>query len=118
MLAEQLLHHADGGAGALDQRMAVARVGNRRRQHVGQMHGAVVAQQQHPGLEHAGHAGGEQPGARHQVEAEPAVVRDGRSLGRRPLPADHLDLALAHVVHDHRHVAARPVEMRFDHLQA
>src|ERR1019366_10700391 len=28
MLAEQLLHHADGGAGALDQWMPVARVGN------------------------------------------------------------------------------------------
>ena len=38
MLAEQLLDHADGGAGALDQRVPVARVGNRRRQHVGKTH--------------------------------------------------------------------------------
>ena len=70
MLAEQVLDRGDGRIGALDQRMAVARVGDRGREHVGERHGAVVAQQQHPGIEHAGHAGREQPGAGHQVEAE------------------------------------------------
>ena len=36
MLAEQLRDRRDGGAGALDQRMAMARVGDRGRQHVGE----------------------------------------------------------------------------------
>ena len=117
MLSEQLRDRRDGGVRALDQRMAMARVGDRGRQHVGEPHGAVVAQQQHPGVEHAGHAGGQEPGARHHVEALLAVMRDGGRGRRRTLPADHLDLALAHVVHDHRNVAARTVEMRLDHLQ-
>ena len=44
-------------------------------------------------------------------------MRDGGAGRRRPLPADHLELAAPHVVHDHRHVAAGAVEMRLDHLQ-
>ena len=117
MLAEQLLDRRDGGAGALDQRMAVLGVVDRGRQHVGELHRAVVAQQQHPGVERAGHAGGEQPGAGHKIEAEALEMRDGRGGRRRPLPADDLGLALAHVVQDHRHVAAGPVEMRLHDLQ-
>ena len=117
MLFEQLLDGRDGGVRALDQRMAMAGVIDRGRQHVGEPHGAVVAQQQHPGVEHARHAGGKQAGARHHVEAAPAVMGDGGRGRRRTLPADHLDLALAHVVQDDRNVAARPVEMRLDHLQ-
>ena len=115
--AEQLRDRRDGGVRALDQRMALAGVEDRGRQHVGEPHGAVVAQQQHPGVEHAGHAGGEQAGARHHVEGLAAVMRDGGGGRRRALAADHLDLALAHVVDDDRNVAARAVEMRLDHLQ-
>ena len=48
VIAEQLLDRADGGVGALDQRMAVLRIGDRGRQHVGKLHRAVVAQQDHP----------------------------------------------------------------------
>ena len=44
-------------------------------------------------------------------------MRDGGLGRRRTLAADHLGLALAHVVEDDRHVAARTVEMRLDHLQ-
>ena len=115
--AEQLLDAGDGGAGALDQRMALGRVAERRRQHVGERHGAVVAQQQHPGLERAGHAGGEQPGAGHQIEPEPAIMRHAGAGRRQALAADHLDLVPAGVVHDHGDVAARAVEMRLGHLQ-
>ena len=117
ILAEQLRHRGDRGIGALEQRMAVLRVADRRRQHVGKRHGAVVAQQHHPGLERAGHAGGEQPGAGHEIEAFAAVMRDGGAGRRHALAADHLRLAAAHVVENDRHVAARPVEMRLDHLQ-
>ena len=117
VLAEQLRDRGDGGAGALDQRMAVLRVGDRGGQHVGERHGAVVAQQQHPGVEHAGDAGGEQAGARHHVEALALVVRDGGAGRRRALAADDLRLAALHVIEDDRHVAARAVQVRLDHLQ-
>ena len=117
MVAEKLVHRGDGGAGALDQRMAVLRVADRRRQHVAQRQRAVVAQEQHPGLERAGHAGGEQPGAGHQIEPFAAIMRDGGAGRRRSLAADHLRLAALDVVDDDRHVAAGAVEMRLDHLQ-
>ena len=117
MIAEKIFHGRDRRAGALDDRMTIARIGNRRRQHVGRTHRSVVAQQQHPGVEHSRHAGREQPGARHDIEAELGEARDGRRGGRRPLPADHLRLAALHVVQNDRNVAARSVEMRLDHLQ-
>ena len=80
-------------------------------------HGAVVAQQQHPGLERARHAGGEEAGAGHEVEALAAIMRDGGAGRRRALAADHFRLAAPHVMDDDRHVAARTVEMRLDHLE-
>ena len=33
------------------------------------------------------------------------------------LAADHLGAAALHIVHDDRHIAARAVEVRLDHLQ-
>ena len=93
VFAKERLDGRDGGVRALDQGMAVAGVIDRRRQHVGEPHGAVVAQQQHPGVEHAGHAGRKQAGAGHHVEAEAAVMRDGGLGRRRPLAADHFGLA-------------------------
>ena len=87
MLLEQVLHGVDGRADALDQRIAVARIADRGRQHVGDAHRAVVAQQRHPGVEGAGNAGREQPGAGHEIEAElVAIMRDG-GAGRDASPA-------------------------------
>ena len=117
VLAEQFLDGLDGRRGALDQRIAVAGIGDRGLQHVAQPHRAVVAQQQHPGFERAGHAGGEQPGAGHHLQALAAVVRDGGACRRRALAADHLGAAALGVVHDDRHVAAGTVQMRLHHLQ-
>ena len=117
MLAEQLFHSCDRGIGALDQRMAFARVEDRRRDDIGDAHGAVIAQQHHPAVEHAGHAGGEEAGARHHVETKRAVVGNRRPCRRRSLAADHFHRALADVEQDRRHVAARAVEMRLDDLQ-
>ena len=97
--------------------MAVLGVTDRRRQHVGDRHGAVVAQQHHPGLEGAGHAGREQAGAGHEIEAFAAIMRDGGAGRRHALAADHFRLAALDVMDDDRHIAARPVEMRLDHLQ-
>ncbi|MHC2699167.1 hypothetical protein ACVMHZ_002300 [Bradyrhizobium liaoningense] len=117
MLAEQLLDGLDRGAGAFDQRIAVACVGDRRLQYVAHAHRAVVAQQHHPGFEGAGNAGREQAGARHHVEAFASVMCDGGARGCRALTADHLGAAALHVVDDDGYVAAGTVQMRLDHLE-
>ena len=109
VVAEQLFHGGDGGIGALHQRVAVARIGDGGRQHVGQPHGAVVAQHRHPGIEHAGDAGSEQAGAGHHVEAEAAVMGYCCAGRRRALAADHLDAALARVMDDDGDIAAGPL---------
>ena len=54
----------------------------RRLHHVGERHRAVVAQQPHPGVEGAGHDGGEQAGAGDQVEPEAPIMRDRRRARR------------------------------------
>ena len=117
MAAKQIGDRGDGGAGALDQRMAVLRIADRGAEHLAQRQRAVVAKEQHPGLERAGHTSREQPGAGHKVEAFAAIMRDGGARRSRSLPADDFRLAAPHVIDDDRHVAARAVEMRFDHLQ-
>jgi hypothetical protein len=114
---KELGDRGDGGVGALDQRIAVLRVPDCRRQHLAQRQRAIVAQHQHPGRERAGHAGGKKAGAGHEIEAFAAIMGDGGAGRRRSLAADHFRLAAAHVVDDGRHVAAGAVEMRLDHLQ-
>jgi hypothetical protein len=104
-------------AGALEQRIAVQRIADRRRKHIGHAHRAVVAQQHHPGFECAGDAGREQSGAGHQIEAFALVVLDRRARRRHALAADHFRLGALDVVDDDRHVAAGPVQVRLDDLQ-
>ena len=118
VLAEELLDRGYGGAGALDQRIAVAGVSDGRLQHVAQPERAEVAQDHHVGLERARHAGGQQAGAWDDVEPEVvAIVRD-RCAGRRRALSAHDDglLRLGVVEHD-GHVAAGPAQVRFHHLQ-
>ena len=118
MLAEEGLNGGDGGAAALDQRIAIARVGDRRLQHVAQSQRAEVAQDQHVGLERAGNARRQQPGARHDVEAQLVAIARNRGAGRgRALAADDDRLAALGVVEDDRHVAAGTAQMRLHHLQ-
>ncbi len=117
MLAEQLFDGGDGGVGALHQRVAFARIEDCRRQHIGKPHGAVVAQQDHPGVEHARHTCGKQAGAGDHVEAEAAVMRDGGPCRRGTLAANHLRMPLAHIEQDHWHVAARSIEVGLDDLE-
>ena len=118
VLAVERRDRADGGAGALYQRVAVLGVADGRLQHVAQTQRAVVAQHHHEGLERARDAGRQQPGARHDVEAQmAAVVRDRCACRRRPLAADHLGRRTPRLAEHHRHVAARPAQVRLDHLQ-
>jgi hypothetical protein len=42
---------------------------------------------------------------------------DGGPSRRRALAADHLRMPLAHIVQDHRDVAARSIEVRLDDLK-
>ena len=87
---EQRPHPLDGGADSRHQRIAAPRERDRGPQHLGQRQRAVVAQQQHPGVERARHHRRQQPRARHQIEPEIAIRRDGRGLRCRALAADHL----------------------------
>jgi hypothetical protein len=117
MLAEKFRDRCDGGMGTLNQRMAVLRISDRRRDDLAQRHGAVVAQQEHPGLEGSRHASGKKAAAGHEVEPFAAVMRDGCAGRRRSLAADYFRLAAPHLINDDRHIAARAVEMRFDDLK-
>ncbi len=117
MIAKQLRDGGDGGVGALHQRMAMLCVIDGGRQDFAQRDGAVIAQQQHPGLECAGDARGKQSGPGHEIEAQVAIVRNRRAGRRRTLAADDFRLAAAGIVDNHRNIAARTIQMRLDHLQ-
>ena len=107
----------DRGRDAGQHRKAVFRIANRRRKHVVEAQRAVVSQQQHPGVECAGHHRRQHPGAGHllQSQARETLERRGRRIG--PLPADHHRRGRVMGLHDDRHLAARPDQMRLDDLQ-
>ena len=107
----------DGADDARHQRKAVLGVADRIGEHVARLERAVVAQQQHPAVERAGHDGGQQSGAGHLLEAHRGEARDGRVGRKRSLSADHLRRVRAGAQHDRRQFAARPVEVRLDDLQ-
>ncbi len=122
VVAEQILDGVDRRHRALDQRMAMPGVTDGGFEHVAQMHGAVLFEDQHVGVEGAGNAGGKQTGAGNDVEAEmAAIVRDRGAGWRRALTAHNCrgtrPLVLLLIEQDHRHVAAGTVQMRFHHLQ-
>jgi hypothetical protein len=97
--------------------MAFGGIDDGRLQRLGQGQRAVVAQHRHPGVEGAGHAGGQQPVAGDRVDAERAVMRQRRAGGCRALAADRDRHRVAgRLDQDHR-IAAQPVHVRLDHLQ-
>src|SRR3546814_6332458 len=85
-----------------DQRVTVLGIVDRRCQHFGQAHRAVIAQEQEPGAERARHTGRQESGAGDQIEAEAAEMRNGRGLRRHTLPTNRLDFADAAVVKDRK----------------
>ena len=117
MVAEGAGHRRDAGADAGHHRVAVPRVADRVLHHLAQPQPAVGGEQQHPGPERGGDAGGEQPAAGHQVQPERRERLHGGGLRRWPLAVQHEDLAPAGVVADDRHLAAGPVQVRLDDLQ-
>ena len=112
------------GADGLDRRrdarhhrIAALGIGQRMLHHLRQRQRAVVPQQQQPGIDRARHHRREQAAARHQVEPELAEPPDGGGGRRHALAADHLDPVAPAVVEQDRHLAARAVIVRLDHLQ-
>jgi hypothetical protein len=86
-------------------------------EHVGEPPRAVLAQEQHPGVERARHDRGEKTGARHLLEPERGEMGRRRARRIRPLAADDDRRLRIGALEDDRHFAARPVEMRLDDLQ-
>ena len=86
-------------------------------EYLGERHGAVIAQQHHPRVEHSGHASGEQTRPRDDIDAFRTIVGNRRFGRGRALSADDVGAPTLDVMKDHRNVATRPVEMRFDNLK-
>ena len=114
---EQHAHALDGGADARHDVDAVLRIADREGEHVGELPGAPVAQQQAPRIERAGHHRGQHAGRRDQVDVELAEFRQRRGLRCDALAADHLLRLGARRMQDDRRIAAGAVEMRLRHLQ-
>ncbi len=79
-------------------------------------HGAVVAQQQHPGVEGPRDGGGQDAAAGDAIQAKGGVGLD-RGAGRRhALSAQHLGTTFGRL-EDDRDLAAGPVQVGLDDLQ-
>ena len=117
VLAEHVGHAGDAPADRGHERVPGLGVADRVAEHVAQRQPPVLAQQQEPGAERARHARGEQPAARHEVEPEVPVGLQGRRRRGGALAADDERLAAPRVVADHRHLAARAVQVRLDDLE-
>ncbi|MCY1513454.1 hypothetical protein D9M68_479550 [compost metagenome] len=114
---EKVLQAGDGIGNARHQRMAMLGVIDGGLQHVAHAHRAVVAQQQHPGVEGARDDRGQEPVARDQLQAFGAVTLQ-RGRGRRgALAAQDLDAAGARRIEHGGHFAGRPHQVGLDHLQ-
>ena len=114
---EQRPHAEDRFGEPARHRKAIGRIGDGWREHVGERPAAVLAQQRHPARECAWHGGGEQADAGHLLHAEPPIG-GRRGVGRRAaLAVDGAQLLRVLGPVQHRHFAARAVEMRLDDLQ-
>ncbi len=108
----------DRRCNALEQRMPVARVADREGEHVGELPGPVVAQEQQPGVDRAGDRGGEGAGAGDEREALRPVVIDRGTGRRRPLAHEHDGRARGVRGREDAHeIAARSVEVGLDDVQ-
>ncbi len=85
------------------------------RKRLGEPGRAALHEQAHPRIEGAGHHRWQKPGAWNEIEPKVNHRRDTRRCGRRPLPAERLDLSFGTVQQD-RNVARRPVHMGLGHL--
>ena len=117
VVGEQRPDPRDGLPGRADQRVAGGGVADRRLQHLGERAGAVVAQQQQPGVDGARHHGGERSGTGDEVQAERPEVRDGGGGRSRALAAQHPRCEVGRGGEDRRHLTGRAVEVRLHDVQ-
>ncbi|MNX58533.1 hypothetical protein D3C86_893810 [compost metagenome] len=114
---EEILQAGDGVGNARHQRMAVLGVIDGGFEHVAHAHRAMVAQQQHPGVERPRNDGGQQAVAGDELEPFGAVALQRGGGRRRALAAQHFDAASARGIEHRGHFAGRADEVRLDHLQ-
>ena len=115
--AEGRLERRNAFGDARQDGMAVARVADRRLEHVAKRGRPELEQHAEPGVERTGHAGGEQPRAGDEVEPELSEALGRRGGGRRSLAADDEHVVPRGGVENDRQVAAGPVQVRLDDLQ-
>ena len=107
----------DGVGAARRQGEAVTGVADGVLEDVAWRHGAVVAEQDHPAVEGAGHHQRQQAGAGYAVETEVAVGL-GRRLGRRrALAAQANDFVGIGLAEQRRHLTGGAVHVGLHHLQ-
>src|SRR5262249_10382255 len=117
VLAEQALDERDGRISPLDQWMTVLRITDRGAEHLAEVHGAVIAQYQHPCVEHARDAGGQQARPRNEIDALRTIVLNRCFCRRGPLSPDHFRAGTPCVMKYHRDIPTRPIQMWLDNLK-
>ena len=117
LLGEQVADALDGGGDAGQERVPVAGVVDGRPEHGGQRQRAVVAQQQQPGVDGAGHGRGERPRAGHVVQPHRRERLGGGGRGGGTLAAQHPRTRVGGGGDDRGQVAAGAVEVGLDDVQ-
>ena len=117
VVAEEVGDPGDRVGGAGRDLVALLGVLDGEGEHVRQLPGPVVAQQQQPRVDRARDGRRERAGTGDQVEALGAVVLDGRARRCGALPDEHLRPGILRGGEEAGHVTARPVEVRLDHVQ-
>ncbi len=114
---EEPAHPLDRGCDAREERVALPGVADGRLQHRRQRQRPVVAEQQEPGVDRPGDGRGQGTGARHVVQAHRGERLAGGARRRWALAAQHAWRRVVGRGDDRGEVAARPVEVRLDHVQ-
>jgi hypothetical protein len=112
-----LLERRDRLGHARQDGVAVARVSDRRLEHVSKGSGAELEQHPEPGVDRSRNARCEQARPGDEVECELAEALGRRGRRRRTLPAHDEHIVAFGRVEKNRQVPARPVEVRLDDLE-
>ena len=84
---------------------------------IGNFHGAVIAQQRHPGAKSTRHHSREIPGRRYKSDAIALVGFNCRCRRSNTLAAQQSGRSFSCRMEQDRYIAARTIEMRFDQLE-
>ena len=115
---EQRARAVDRLSDAGEHGMSPLGVVDREGEDLGELPGAVLLEEQEPGVDRTGHGGGQRPGTGHRVEPFGPEVLDRRPGRSGPLA--HEDDRTARLLSSDEHpghVAAGPVEVRLDDVE-